>query len=162
MCFHTHVCLHAQQNDGCVRRGREPAGDWTDAARAPDREGHPGSSEPPGRGKKKTQKLSHSEREALNKTRKIVWGVCSKVNMAFGSSLCCTEFSRLRCYPQCWLQSSPALMFLSQVEIPNILKQRKQLAKLVLDYDSAKTRYVGHQVPSPSSVNFSGQWSKLF
>lgn len=29
---------------------------------------------------------------------------------------------------------------LPQVEIPNILKQRKQLAKLVLDYDSAKTR----------------------
>ncbi|XP_023278981.1 rho GTPase-activating protein 17-like isoform X1 [Seriola lalandi dorsalis] len=30
---------------------------------------------------------------------------------------------------------------LAEVEIPNILKQRKQLAKLVLDYDSAKTRY---------------------
>uniref|UniRef100_A0A3Q2Q273 Rho GTPase activating protein 17b n=1 Tax=Fundulus heteroclitus TaxID=8078 RepID=A0A3Q2Q273_FUNHE len=29
---------------------------------------------------------------------------------------------------------------LAEVEIPNILKQRKQLAKLVLDYDSAKTR----------------------
>lgn len=27
-----------------------------------------------------------------------------------------------------------------QVDIPNILKQRKQLAKLVLDYDSAKAR----------------------
>lgn len=50
---------------------------------------------------KKTQTLSHSEKEALNKTRKIVRGVRSKVNMAFGSSLCCTEFSRLRCYPQC-------------------------------------------------------------
>lgn len=34
-----------------------------------------------------------------------------------------------------------ASLFLFQVEIPNILKQRKQLAKLVLDYDSAKTRY---------------------
>lgn len=34
--------------------------------------------------------------------------------------------------------------FWSQVEIPNILKQRKQLAKLVLDYDSAKTRYIFH------------------
>lgn len=34
-----------------------------------------------------------------------------------------------------------APLFLSQIEIPNILKQRKQLAKLVLDYDSAKTRY---------------------
>ncbi|XP_054614905.1 rho GTPase-activating protein 17b isoform X2 [Dunckerocampus dactyliophorus] len=31
---------------------------------------------------------------------------------------------------------------LAEVEIPNILKQRKQLAKLVLDYDSAKTRWV--------------------
>uniref|UniRef100_A0A3B5LRE4 BAR domain-containing protein n=1 Tax=Xiphophorus couchianus TaxID=32473 RepID=A0A3B5LRE4_9TELE len=29
---------------------------------------------------------------------------------------------------------------LAEVEIPNILKQRKQLARLVLDYDSAKTR----------------------
>ncbi|XP_038163664.1 rho GTPase-activating protein 17b isoform X4 [Cyprinodon tularosa] len=31
---------------------------------------------------------------------------------------------------------------LAEVEIPNILKQRKQLAKLVLDYDSAKARWV--------------------
>ncbi|XP_031727935.1 rho GTPase-activating protein 17b isoform X1 [Anarrhichthys ocellatus] len=30
---------------------------------------------------------------------------------------------------------------LAEIEIPNILKQRKQLAKLVLDYDSAKTRW---------------------
>ncbi|KAI1883939.1 hypothetical protein AGOR_G00221240 [Albula goreensis] len=30
---------------------------------------------------------------------------------------------------------------LAEVEIPNIQKQRKQLAKLVLDYDSAKNRY---------------------
>ncbi|XP_013882510.1 rho GTPase-activating protein 17b isoform X3 [Austrofundulus limnaeus] len=30
---------------------------------------------------------------------------------------------------------------LAEVDIPNIFKQRKQLAKLVLDYDSAKTRY---------------------
>lgn len=30
---------------------------------------------------------------------------------------------------------------LAEVDIPNIIKQRKQLAKLVLDYDSAKTRY---------------------
>ncbi|KAM9746148.1 rho GTPase-activating protein 17b isoform 2-T4 [Menidia menidia] len=29
----------------------------------------------------------------------------------------------------------------AEVEIPNILKQRKHLAKLVLDYDSAKARY---------------------
>lgn len=29
---------------------------------------------------------------------------------------------------------------LPQIDIPNILKQRKQLAKLVLDYDSAKAR----------------------
>ncbi|XP_014327936.1 rho GTPase-activating protein 17-like isoform X1 [Xiphophorus maculatus] len=31
---------------------------------------------------------------------------------------------------------------LAEVEIPNILKQRKQLARLVLDYDSAKTRWI--------------------
>ncbi|XP_054606516.2 rho GTPase-activating protein 17b isoform X3 [Nothobranchius furzeri] len=30
---------------------------------------------------------------------------------------------------------------LAEVDIPNILKQRRQLAKLVLDYDSAKTRW---------------------
>ncbi|KAM8825550.1 rho GTPase-activating protein 17-like isoform 4-T4 [Synchiropus picturatus] len=30
---------------------------------------------------------------------------------------------------------------LAEVDIPNIFKQRKQLAKLVLDYDSAKTRW---------------------
>ncbi|XP_041943734.1 rho GTPase-activating protein 17b isoform X1 [Alosa sapidissima] len=30
---------------------------------------------------------------------------------------------------------------LAEVDIPNILKQRRQLAKLVLDYDSAKARY---------------------
>ncbi|XP_077413074.1 rho GTPase-activating protein 17b isoform X3 [Vanacampus margaritifer] len=30
---------------------------------------------------------------------------------------------------------------LAEVEIPNILKQRRQLAKLVLDYDSARTRW---------------------
>lgn len=28
------------------------------------------------------------------------------------------------------------------MDIPNILKQRKQLAKLVLDYDSARARFV--------------------
>lgn len=32
------------------------------------------------------------------------------------------------------------ISFGQQVDIPNIIKQRKQLAKLVLDYDSAKTR----------------------
>lgn len=42
-----------------------------------------------------------------------------------------------------YMQASP---FLVQVEIPNILKQRKQLAKLVLDYDSAKTRYPFGQI----------------
>ncbi|XP_037544894.1 rho GTPase-activating protein 17b [Nematolebias whitei] len=31
---------------------------------------------------------------------------------------------------------------LAEVDIPNIFKQRKQLAKLVLDYDSAKARWV--------------------
>lgn len=42
----------------------------------------------------------------------------------------------------CWLSevSLSVSVLLSQTEIPNILKQRKQLAKLVLDYDSAKTR----------------------
>ncbi|XP_040918792.1 rho GTPase-activating protein 17b isoform X2 [Toxotes jaculatrix] len=38
---------------------------------------------------------------------------------------------------------------LAEVEIPNILKQRKQLAKLVLDYDSARTRW--HQAAKSSN-----------
>ncbi len=49
-------------------------------------------------------------------------------------------------YPQCLILHILMLssLFHSQVEIPNILKQRKQLARLVLDYDSAKTRYKVH------------------
>ncbi|TSO37040.1 Rho GTPase-activating protein 17 [Bagarius yarrelli] len=31
---------------------------------------------------------------------------------------------------------------LAEIDIPNIMKQRKQLAKLVLDYDSARARYL--------------------
>lgn len=46
-----------------------------------------------------------------------------------------------------------ASLFLSQFEIPNILKQRKQLAKLVLDYDSAKTRYAGLTLFHPIIVS---------
>lgn len=34
------------------------------------------------------------------------------------------------------------MYILCQVDIPNILKQRRQLAKLVLDYDSARTRFL--------------------
>lgn len=34
------------------------------------------------------------------------------------------------------------LNLLAEVEIPNILKQRRQLAKLVLDYDSARARWL--------------------
>ncbi|KAM3859740.1 rho GTPase-activating protein 17a [Diretmus argenteus] len=34
------------------------------------------------------------------------------------------------------------LNLLAEVDIPNILKQRKQLAKLVLDYDSARARWL--------------------
>ncbi|XP_045924410.1 rho GTPase-activating protein 17a isoform X2 [Micropterus dolomieu] len=34
------------------------------------------------------------------------------------------------------------LSLLAEVDIPNILKQRKQLAKLVLDYDSARARWL--------------------
>uniref|UniRef100_A0A3B3BLY5 Rho GTPase activating protein 17a n=1 Tax=Oryzias melastigma TaxID=30732 RepID=A0A3B3BLY5_ORYME len=40
---------------------------------------------------------------------------------------------------------------LAEVEIPNILKQRKQLAKLVLDYDSAKARISWLQTCTVSS-----------
>uniref|UniRef100_A0A3B3VM72 Rho GTPase activating protein 17a n=1 Tax=Poecilia latipinna TaxID=48699 RepID=A0A3B3VM72_9TELE len=40
---------------------------------------------------------------------------------------------------------------LAEVEIPNILKQRKQLAKLVLDYDSARARTSSLQTCTVSS-----------
>ncbi|TRY84682.1 hypothetical protein DNTS_003909 [Danionella cerebrum] len=42
---------------------------------------------------------------------------------------------------------------LAEVEIPNILKQRKHLAKLVLDYDSAKARYHQATKAFPSATN---------
>ena len=40
-----------------------------------------------------------------------------------------------------------------QVDIPNILKQRKQLAKLVLDYDSARARCVLLTAPGGPPVD---------
>ncbi|XP_066546419.1 rho GTPase-activating protein 17 isoform X5 [Amia ocellicauda] len=43
---------------------------------------------------------------------------------------------------------------LAEVEIPNILKQRKQLAKLVLDYDSAKARWAQATKSIVSGTNF--------
>lgn len=42
---------------------------------------------------------------------------------------------------------------LTEVEIPNIQKQRKQLAKLVLDYDSAKNRYLQQSKSAIASGN---------
>ncbi|XP_018610263.1 rho GTPase-activating protein 17-like isoform X2 [Scleropages formosus] len=42
---------------------------------------------------------------------------------------------------------------LAEMEIPNILKQRKQLAKLVLDYDSAKARWLQMSKSMVSTVN---------
>ncbi|KAJ8251210.1 hypothetical protein GJAV_G00218520 [Gymnothorax javanicus] len=42
---------------------------------------------------------------------------------------------------------------LAEVEIPNIQKQRKQLAKLVLDYDSAKNRYLQQSKSAIASGN---------
>ncbi|KAL0993136.1 hypothetical protein UPYG_G00103690 [Umbra pygmaea] len=43
---------------------------------------------------------------------------------------------------------------LAEVDIPNIMKQRKQLAKLVLDYDSAKTRWLQAGKSMHSSTNY--------
>ncbi|XP_053551172.1 rho GTPase-activating protein 17 isoform X2 [Bombina bombina] len=48
---------------------------------------------------------------------------------------------------------------LSEVDIPNIQKQRKQLAKLVLDWDSAKGRWM--QALKSSSTNFQMQPGKI-
>ncbi|XP_053131652.1 rho GTPase-activating protein 17 isoform X4 [Hemicordylus capensis] len=48
---------------------------------------------------------------------------------------------------------------LTETEIPNIQKQRKQLAKLVLDWDSARTRW--NQAHKTSATNFQGLPSKI-
>ncbi|XP_063790809.1 rho GTPase-activating protein 17 isoform X2 [Pseudophryne corroboree] len=48
---------------------------------------------------------------------------------------------------------------LTEVDIPNIQKQRKQLAKLVLDWDSARARY--NQAQKSSATNFQMQPGKL-
>ncbi|XP_053221222.1 rho GTPase-activating protein 17 isoform X5 [Podarcis raffonei] len=51
------------------------------------------------------------------------------------------------------------LNLLSETEIPNIQKQRKQLAKLVLDWDSARARW--NQAHKTSATNFQGLPSKI-
>ncbi|XP_048847834.1 rho GTPase-activating protein 17b isoform X3 [Brienomyrus brachyistius] len=50
---------------------------------------------------------------------------------------------------------------LAEVEIPNIMKQRKQLAKLVLDYDSAKARWLQQNKSMVSTTNSSGLTAKV-
>lgn len=62
----------------------------------------------------------------------------------------CAFFSQIKHFFFC--KVNVYSLFLSQIEIPNILKQRKQLAKLVLDYDSAKTRYIALNLFSPIIV----------
>ncbi|XP_074696563.1 rho GTPase-activating protein 17 isoform X6 [Strix aluco] len=51
------------------------------------------------------------------------------------------------------------LYLLTETEIPNIQKQRKQLAKLVLDWDSARGRY--NQAHKTSGTNFQVHPSKI-
>ncbi|KAM6407515.1 rho GTPase-activating protein 17 isoform 3-T4 [Rhynochetos jubatus] len=51
------------------------------------------------------------------------------------------------------------LSVLTETEIPNIQKQRKQLAKLVLDWDSARGRY--NQAHKTSGTNFQVHPSKI-
>ncbi|XP_012587314.1 PREDICTED: rho GTPase-activating protein 17 isoform X1 [Condylura cristata] len=51
------------------------------------------------------------------------------------------------------------LYFIAEVEIPNIQKQRKQLAKLVLDWDSVRARW--NQAHKSSGTNFQGLPSKI-
>ncbi|KAM4862402.1 LOW QUALITY PROTEIN: rho GTPase-activating protein 17-like [Urocitellus parryii] len=48
---------------------------------------------------------------------------------------------------------------IAEVEIPNIQKQRKQLAKLVLDWDSVRARW--NQAHKSSGINFQGLPSKI-
>ncbi|XP_019062945.1 rho GTPase-activating protein 17 isoform X1 [Fukomys damarensis] len=51
------------------------------------------------------------------------------------------------------------LYSIAEVEIPNIQKQRKQLARLVLDWDSVRTRW--NQAHKSSGTNFQGLPSKI-
>ncbi|XP_010872554.1 rho GTPase-activating protein 17b isoform X2 [Esox lucius] len=50
---------------------------------------------------------------------------------------------------------------LAEVDIPNILKQRKQLAKLVLDYDSARARWLQAAKSIHSSTNYQATVTKV-
>ncbi|KAM9209292.1 rho GTPase-activating protein 17 isoform 4-T5 [Dugong dugon] len=54
---------------------------------------------------------------------------------------------------------SDPLNVIAEVEIPNIQKQRKQLAKLVLDWDSVRARW--NQAHKSSGTNFQGLPSKI-
>lgn len=47
------------------------------------------------------------------------------------------------------------------MDIPNILKQRKQLAKLVLDYDSARARFVQTSSPPVCQTICRGRAQKI-
>ncbi|XP_016343705.1 rho GTPase-activating protein 17-like isoform X2 [Sinocyclocheilus anshuiensis] len=50
---------------------------------------------------------------------------------------------------------------LAEVDIPNILKQRKHLAKLVLDFDSAKARYQQATKAFPTAANAQAMAAKV-
>ncbi|XP_073698891.1 rho GTPase-activating protein 17b isoform X2 [Garra rufa] len=50
---------------------------------------------------------------------------------------------------------------LAEVDIPNVLKQRKHLAKLVLDFDSAKARYHQATKAYPSAANAQAMAAKV-
>ncbi|XP_048039326.1 rho GTPase-activating protein 17b isoform X3 [Megalobrama amblycephala] len=50
---------------------------------------------------------------------------------------------------------------LAEVDIPNILKQRKHLAKLVLDFDSAKARYHQATKAFPTAANAQAMAAKV-
>ncbi|XP_034509325.1 rho GTPase-activating protein 17-like [Ailuropoda melanoleuca] len=51
------------------------------------------------------------------------------------------------------------LCSIAEVEIPNIQKQKKQFAKLVLDWDSVRARW--NQAHKSSGTNFQGLPSKI-
>ncbi|XP_052359716.1 rho GTPase-activating protein 17-like [Oncorhynchus keta] len=50
---------------------------------------------------------------------------------------------------------------LAEVDIPNILRQRKQLAKLVLDYDSARARWLQASKSIHFSTNYQATAAKV-
>lgn len=95
--------------------------------------------------------ICSSNREFVTFKPFVVWLMHYSHVLCTNSPIRKTIALRARTLKQHWLCSLSCFapphwggtpLLLSQVEIPNIQKQRKHLAKLVLDMDSARTRWV--------------------